>query len=109
MSKTSFSKGPWKWKIADGYSEVMAILESTDGSQVCNFGNSETYYPTQGEEPSGADMSLIEAAPNLYDALVLARQEMIDSGNWYAHDYGWPKAKLAVDAALAKARGEVSE
>lgn len=34
------------------------------------------------------------------EALELARTEMIDSGNWFATDYGWPKACESVDAAL---------
>lgn len=38
----------------------------------------------------------------LLAALELARTEMIDSGNWDAKDYGWPKARQAVEAALAR-------
>ncbi len=35
------------------------------------------------------------------EALILAKKEMIASGNWDARDYGWPKASEAIDAALA--------
>jgi hypothetical protein len=58
--------GPWQWK--DGEYPDMPELVSPAGS-VCWFGNDEQYYPTCGEPPSGADMALIAAAPDLLAAL----------------------------------------
>ena len=50
--------------------------------------------------------ALIAAAPDLLEALILLREEMKLSGNAGSKDYGWPKAILATDAAIAKATGE---
>jgi len=93
---------PEKLNIVRDDGDTHIYTESGE-SIMCNM----NYYPWVPEKIGY--WNLFAASPDLYDALVLARKEMIDSGNWYAHDYGWPKAKLAVDSALAKARGEISE
>jgi len=65
-------------------------------------------YEDQREEATG-NAHLIASAPDLYEALVALRHEMIESGNYYAYDFDWPLVKHKVETALAKARGESYE
>ncbi len=53
-----------------------------------------------------ANLRLILAAPELYEALALLLRETELAGLADARDYGWPNAILATRAALAKVRGE---
>jgi hypothetical protein len=43
-----------------------------------------------------------EQTRELVEALEVARTEMVASGNWYASDFGWPKACVLVDSLIAK-------
>lgn len=52
-----------------------------------------------------ANARLIAASPQLYEALKLLWAETVASGNSDAKDYGWPKAREAVYAAIAAADG----
>lgn len=65
------TKGPWFWDKRDNsgsrYSTAMPALMGADGAEVFNLGDCETYYPTEGTEPSEADKSLIAAAPELLE------------------------------------------
>jgi hypothetical protein len=69
--------GPWVWtdrvlqgdaKYA-GYGDTGGFV-TADGTPVCWFGDSETYYPTEGTPPTAADARLIAAAPDLLEALI---------------------------------------
>jgi hypothetical protein len=52
----------------------MPKLIASDGTEVCNFGNYEMYYPTEGSDPGQEDAALIAAAPDL----LAACEEMIE-------------------------------
>lgn len=57
------SPGPWWWSDrADASSENLGAFVDANGNEVCNFGNGEQYYPTEGEEPSAADGEFIASA-----------------------------------------------
>lgn len=65
------SPEPWKYiecMTQSGqnarYSELGGIVDA-NGSPICWFGNSEQYYPTNGDEPSPEDMGRILACVNL--------------------------------------------
>ena len=69
--------GPWVWtdrvlqgdaKYAD-YGDMGGFV-TADGTPVCWFGDSETYYPTEGTPPNAADARLMSAAPDLLKALL---------------------------------------
>jgi hypothetical protein len=64
--------------------------------EICNFGNDETYYPTEGVEPSDADKLLIAAAPDLL-AACLRVLNPTDEG---------PTLDTIIRAAVAKALGQ---
>lgn len=49
------------------------------------------------------ETAMVSAAPELYEALIALRHEMMESGNYHAEDFGWPEAKRLVESALAKA------
>jgi hypothetical protein len=76
--KTEFkgTKGKWYWSY--GASNQMASLMSETGSEICNFGDCTTYYPTEGIEPNDADSLLISKAPELLEnfisAIILLKQ-----------------------------------
>jgi hypothetical protein len=55
------------------------------------------------QDVTPANARLIAAAPEMYEALLLAKQEIMASGNWGAHDYNWPEVCTKIDAAIAKA------
>jgi hypothetical protein len=59
---TKHTPGPWYWD------EDMPMLKSQDG-RVCDFGNNEAYFPTEGVPPNEADSRLIAAAPELLHCL----------------------------------------
>jgi hypothetical protein len=58
--------GPWEWKDGE-YADTPELAAPT--GRVCWFGNDEQYYPTCGEPPNEADMTLIAAAPELLECL----------------------------------------
>jgi hypothetical protein len=72
--------GPWRWIEAKGSTNAKLVGVEYDGKsgtgrnawelrgEVCDFGDSTQYYPTEGNEPSDADMRLIAAAPELLEA-----------------------------------------
>jgi len=75
----------------------MPRLVSKDG-EVCNFGDCERYYPSEGEPPSLPDCRLIAAAPEMLDALRDALEFLED---W--EDLSGGPAARKVRAAIAKA------
>lgn len=60
--------GPWRFNQGTCHTDRGAIVGHND-DKVCDFGNSEQYYPTEGTEPDPADLALILAAPAMYEAL----------------------------------------
>jgi hypothetical protein len=109
MSEPKHTPGPWRWanpgEELGGYNTELSTLFGPDEIVVCNFGDSETYYPTEGEEPREADKMLIAAAPDLLDALEWAMDRIgyskrTESNSTYCDQVD--KAR----AAIAKAKGD---
>lgn len=118
MTDNKHTPGPWKIVRRMGW-DFQGVTEQPDehnkmgfagpsGERICWFGNSENYYPTEGDEPSEADAHLIAAAPDLLAALktfVAEYVELVESGDagfWNAEE----EAKvIAARAAIAKAEG----
>ena len=86
------TQGPWRWDPKRGTYEYNAQNVGgfvAGGAAVCHFGNSEQYYPEQGEPPNEADRALIAeyrtAAPELARAL-LESQAALAAANARAAD-----------------------
>jgi hypothetical protein len=64
-----------------------------DGLEICSFGDSGPYYPSEGSAPSDEDCALMIAAPELLEALTAA---------WHAlrsYQHGNSSPKLAEEVA----------
>ena len=103
MNNTKFTPGPWRidreTRHDCGYSRSSRGIVDPDGKPVLLFDPSDGEYNPAIDEDS-ADVHLIAAAPELYQALVLAKDMMV------ANDCSLPKTFEVIDAALSKARGE---
>lgn len=62
-AKYGITPGPWWWRPGSG-ADVGSIA-GRGGIQICDFGNGETYYPTEGISPEGEDLECILSIPNL--------------------------------------------
>lgn len=101
MSDTH-TPGPWHWHEAtEGYD--VGTIHGPNNESVCWFGDSEQYYPTSGTPPKPADLALILAAPDMYQALV----RIIRAYDGPTVDIGTAisNSMSAVRAAIAKAEG----
>lgn len=98
--------GPWIWLEKSEWMD-MPSLASPSG-EVCNFGDSQTYYPTQGEPPNKADARLIATAPELLEALQALDDYMCDNLTTdYPTGVDIDHAVFkAARSAIAKATGE---
>lgn len=102
--ESNVSPGPWKFIIDRDDDCDNGRISDKDGFDVCSFGNSEQYYPTDGEAPSDSDMALILASPDLLSAL----QSLVeiydnDGSRLYTTETkqrALDKAKVAIDKAL---------
>lgn len=112
------TQGPWRWDPKRGTYEYNAQNVGgfvAGGAAVCHFGNSEQYYPEQGEPPNEADRALIAeyrtAAPELARALLESQAALAaaEEGRLAALDIAKgayeerDEARAALAAALARA------
>jgi hypothetical protein len=72
-----------KWNWFNPGCEYLAILLDQNGEEVCNFGNQEEYYPTEGTEPNEHNKLIIAAAPKMLAML----QRIISSDGLGIEDY----------------------
>ncbi|KQL18807.1 hypothetical protein [Cytobacillus solani] len=58
--------GPWLWEkltdVEDEWDTEMPMLVTTEGSAIMDFGDCETYYPTEGTPPNPNDAEFISSA-----------------------------------------------
>lgn len=98
MSKPQFTPGPWTpVKVPGG---DYRIQYNSKGNWL-----GLVYHDDDQPERAKADARLIAAAPELYEALVIAQ----DYAQWVFQQHGEPDVGLdlkRINAALAKARGE---
>lgn len=64
------TKGNWilNYNGSSPCQDMLQIINS-EGVEVCNFGDSEPYYPTEGTEPNEYDALLISKAPEILEML----------------------------------------
>jgi len=62
------SPRPWRWLTSDelGSFQELGRIVDANGDTVLDFGNTEPYYPSAGEEPSSEDAAWIIEAVNNY-------------------------------------------
>lgn len=101
MSKTKWTPGPWNVADLNGMvSRGSAITGWRGMIAKCDVGD----YANSVEQ-GRANACLIAAAPDLYEALGLAFDDLNDAG-FEALDELQQKVYIAASAALKKARGE---
>ena len=88
--------GPWEWKPhGEGYTDYG--LYGPNGEEIADDGSAWGEYK-QAIDPNGANARLIAAAPEMYEALVYARN-VLPNDKW-ADD-----ARGIIVATIAKAEG----
>lgn len=108
MSNPSHTPGPWEIVEHMGH-DFLGNNETGDeddkmgirgpaGQRVLWFGNSETYYPTEGEEPNQYDARLIAAAPDLLELVKLVHGS-----------FGGGRIITFSDAAIAEFEAAISK
>tara|TARA_R110000751_G_scaffold76357_5_gene153931 strand:- start:249 stop:506 length:258 start_codon:yes stop_codon:yes gene_type:complete len=60
------TQGDWQWARRDTTKRLISSelmkLHNGMGVEICDFGNDEQYYPTEGAEPTDADALIIANA-----------------------------------------------
>ena len=104
MSDAKFTPGPWEYHD-HSFGEIVVYKPGDDEGAICVLDADVDGYAWKdyysGSEEQKCNAILIAAAPDLYEALVVAATSMAVSG--YAEDH--PAIKTAL-TALSKARGE---
>jgi len=102
MSEVKHTPGPWKWNGVPGKSDLFGLA----GVQViANYGYEGMCFSTFNDEQDEANARLMEAAPELLDALTALMQWV---ENWepnFTQDDEWPADRKRFRAAIAKAQG----
>lgn len=60
---TAATPGEWTWEQGSDPEDMPHLM--SQGAEVCNFGDSANYYPTEGSPPSEADAAYIVACSPL--------------------------------------------
>lgn len=68
------TKGPWCIKEKEKYSEELIVIQNEAEEIICDFGDEEQYYPTQGTEPNDEDLKAILAIPEMLEVIKAARE-----------------------------------
>lgn len=106
---------PGPWSIGDENNACCDVLLGTEHNLTCSLDRRDdnTYAEVISRAEMLANAQLIAAAPELLDALQIAREFMSIASDWNFHEaeingemrstYDWLEV---VDAAIAKATGE---
>lgn len=92
MSEAKYTKGKWKWWTSNSWKRLMSEHDGQTTSvivpYVCRDGHPDL-------EISNANMPLIEAAPDLYEACREARQLLANKREGTSLQPGWLELQLA--------------
>jgi len=86
--------GPWGF-VEEGNLRDMGSIVGSNGETICWFGDSERYYPSEGEPPNDADLALILAAPDMLRSLR-------DAESWLSSECP-PTIRDQIKATITKA------
>ncbi len=75
------TQGPWRIREEKKYSAELIAIENESCDLVCDFGDAEKYYPTQGTEPNNEDLKAILAIPEMLCVIKKSRA-LIKSRNF---------------------------
>lgn len=101
MGAPGTTPGPWKADPADMFGDHNVTLKDTSE---CCLAIAAVVSNLRPAEEVAANANLIAASPELYDALVNARQWVLSFP--VVVDHARQTMLAQIDAALAKARGE---
>lgn len=68
------TQGPWRIREEKKYSAELIAIENESCDLVCDFGDAEKYYPTQGTEPNNEDLKAILAVPEMLEVVKTAQR-----------------------------------
>ena len=69
--------GPWEWLLYPGVRDTREPILQAPHDNVCDFGDSETYYPSNGNAPNTDDMMFIAESRSLVPRLAAALREAV--------------------------------
>lgn len=94
--------GPWEWVENATGKGTQGGIKARHNASVCDFGDAEKYYPTEGMEPSAADAAYIVAAnPATVLALIAEVERLraaIAGAEKDAERYRWIESKANRDS-----------
>lgn len=76
FDEVCFSPEPWSWR-PNGFAPK---LVDSRGATICDFGDDEHYYPTEGSPPSLADQLRIVACVNAHTGISTAKLLRVKHG-----------------------------
>lgn len=113
MKTNKHTQGPWTLVRHMGYDsqgngeqsrpENLMGFVGGNGERIMWFGDSETYYPTDGTEPNEANARLISSAPDLLEALIKSYKYISHMEKNLSIDGEHSELCLMIDAAISKA------
>jgi len=93
--------GPWAWDKPNGFTYEGGFYAGNE--TVCDFGDSESYYPKEGEPPNDTDARRIARVPDM-EARILADAKIIKAAQELADavdkcNNGLPHPQFLINAA----------
>ncbi|WP_289141517.1 hypothetical protein [uncultured Brevibacillus sp.] len=96
--------GPWKWE--DGNDMEVGRFVGGDGKIICDFGDGEHYYPTEGTKPDWNDERFILEAREALPYWIHRAQAVEAALRWYADQDNYSIPHLGCAPKVMADRGK---